>query len=80
MDKIHLFHDMGLDVFAIDYHGYGTSGGAPTESALTGDAMAAYFYLADKRNVKLERLLYLLAKTSARRWPSTWPRGWRQRD
>jgi len=56
MDKIHLFHDMGLDVFAIDYHGYGTSGGAPTESALTGDAMAAYFYLVDKRNVKLGRL------------------------
>src|ERR1700733_7389102 len=25
LDKIHLLHDMGLDVFAIDYHGYGTS-------------------------------------------------------
>ena len=56
LEKIHLFHDMGLDVFAIDYHGYGASGGAPTESALTGDAMAAYFYLVDKRNVKIERL------------------------
>jgi fermentation-respiration switch protein FrsA (DUF1100 family) len=56
LDKIHLFHDMGLDVFAIDYHGYGASAGAPTESALSGDAMAAYFYLVDKRNVKLERL------------------------
>ena len=56
LEKIRLFHDMGLDVFAIDYHGYGASGGAPTESALTGDAMAAYFYLVDKRNVKLERL------------------------
>ncbi len=56
LEKIHLFHDMGLDVFAIDYHGYGASGGAPSESALTGDAMAAYFYLVDKRNVKLERL------------------------
>lgn len=56
LEKIHLFHDMGLDVFAIDYHGYGTSSGAPTESALSGDALAAYFYLVDKRNVKLERL------------------------
>jgi hypothetical protein len=55
LDKIHLFHDMGLDVFAIDYHGYGASGGAPDETALAGDAMAAYFYLADKRNVKRER-------------------------
>ncbi|HTS17982.1 MAG TPA: alpha/beta hydrolase [Verrucomicrobiae bacterium] len=56
LEKIHLFHDMGLDVFAIDYHGYGASGGTPSESALTGDAMSAYFYLIDKRNVKPERL------------------------
>jgi len=56
LEKIHLFHDMGLDVFAIDYHGYGASSGAPRESALTGDALAAYFYLVGKRNVKLERL------------------------
>jgi hypothetical protein len=56
LDKLHLYHDMGLDVFAIDYHGYGASGGTPSESALNGDAMAAYFYLADKRNVKPERL------------------------
>ena len=56
LEKIHLFHDMGLDVFTIDYHGYGKSGGAPTERALTGDALAAYFYLAEKRNVKPERL------------------------
>jgi alpha-beta hydrolase superfamily lysophospholipase len=56
LEKIHLFHDMGLDVFAIDYHGYGASGGVPSESALNGDAMAAYFYLADKRNVKPEQL------------------------
>jgi uncharacterized protein len=56
LEKLHLFHDMGLDVFAIDYHGYGASGGTPSESALAGDALAAYFYLADKRNVKPERL------------------------
>ncbi|HVM60900.1 MAG TPA: alpha/beta hydrolase [Verrucomicrobiae bacterium] len=56
LEKIHLFHDMGLDVFAIDYHGYGASGGTPSESALTGDALAAYFYLVEKRNVKPERM------------------------
>ncbi len=56
LEKIHLFHDMGLDVFAIDYHGYGASGGAPSERALTGDALAAYFYLVGKRHVKLEQL------------------------
>ena len=56
LEKIRFFHDMGLDVFAIDYHGYGASGGAPSESGLTGDAIAAYFYLVDKRNVKPGRL------------------------
>src|SRR5579859_7841005 len=56
LDKIHLFHDMGLDVFIIDYHGYGKSGGLPSERALRNDAMAAYFYLTGKRQVSLEQL------------------------
>ena len=56
LEKIHFFHDMGLDVFAIDYHGFGRSGGAPSERALTGDALAAYGYLTGKRGVKPERL------------------------
>ena len=56
LEKLRLFHDMGLDVFAIDYHGYGASGGTPSERALTGDALAAYFYLVDKHKVKPERL------------------------
>jgi fermentation-respiration switch protein FrsA (DUF1100 family) len=56
LEKIHFFHDMGLDVFIIDYHGYGKSGGAPSERALTGDALAAYFYLTEKHAVRPERL------------------------
>jgi fermentation-respiration switch protein FrsA (DUF1100 family) len=56
LEKIHLFHDMGLDVFIIDYHGYGKSGGEPGERALTGDALAAYFYLTEQRHLKPERI------------------------
>ena len=56
LEKIRLFHDLGLDVFIIDYHGYGQSDGAPSERALAGDALAAYFYLTQKRNVKPERI------------------------
>jgi hypothetical protein len=56
LEKIHLLHDMGLDVFTVDYHGYGKSGGAPSESGLASDAVAAYFYLTEKRHVKPERL------------------------
>lgn len=56
IEKIHLLHDMGLDVFTVDYHGYGQSGGAPSESGLTSDALAAYFYLTEKRHAKPERV------------------------
>jgi len=54
--KIHLLHDMGLDVFTVDYHGYGKSGGTPSESGLASDAFAAYSYLMDQRHVKPERV------------------------
>jgi uncharacterized protein len=56
IEKVHLLHDMGVDVFMIDYEGYGKSGGSPSESALTSDALTAYFYLTVKRNVKTEHL------------------------
>jgi len=56
LEKIHLLHDMGVDVFAIDYHGYGKSGGAPSESGLASDADASYFYLTEKRHVKPEQV------------------------
>ncbi|HXI84088.1 MAG TPA: alpha/beta hydrolase [Verrucomicrobiae bacterium] len=56
LPKVHLLHDMGLDVFTVDYHGYGKSGGTPSESGLASDALAAYFYLRDNRHVNPERL------------------------
>jgi uncharacterized protein len=56
LEKVHLFHDMGLNVFIIDYHGYGKSGGTPSERALTGDALIAYFYLSEKHHVTSDRL------------------------
>jgi len=56
LEKVHLLHDMGLDVFTVDYHGYGKSGGTPSESGLASDAFAAYFFLREKHLVKPERL------------------------
>ena len=56
LEKVHLLHDMGLDVFTVDYRGYGKSGGTPSESGLISDAVAAYSYLTEKRHVKPERL------------------------
>ena len=56
LDKIRFFHDLGLEVFAIDYRGYGKSGGTPSERGLADDAVAAYFYLVEQRGAKPERL------------------------
>jgi uncharacterized protein len=51
LPKIVLFHLMGLNVFIIEYRGYGISEGLPTEKGVYQDAMAAYDYLVGKRKV-----------------------------
>ena len=56
LQKIRLFHDLGLDVFIIDYRGYGKSGGTPSERGLSQDGVAAYSYVVEKRGVKPQRL------------------------
>lgn len=45
MDKLTLLHELGLDVFIIDYRGYGRSDGKPNEQGTYHDAQAAYEYL-----------------------------------
>lgn len=47
----------GFAVFAIDYHGYGCSGGRATEKALYADAQAALRYLRDTLHVAPERVI-----------------------
>jgi fermentation-respiration switch protein FrsA (DUF1100 family) len=56
LDRLRLFHDAGLDVFIIDYRGYGKSEGTPSEHGLGLDALAAYFFLTETRGVPAERL------------------------
>lgn len=51
LDKIKIFHDLGLNIFIIDYRGYGKSEGAPSEAGLYLDAKAAYSYLTDNVNI-----------------------------
>jgi len=45
------FHNLGLSVFIIDYHGYGQSAGKPTEENLYRDADAAWRYLTGERGI-----------------------------
>lgn len=45
-------HSLGVNVFAIDYQGFGRSAGShPTERLLDDDAVAAWTYLTDTRHI-----------------------------
>ncbi len=48
-ESIELFHRLGLNVFIIDYRGYGQSEGSPGEQGLYRDANAAWRYLVEEK-------------------------------
>ena len=49
--------DVGLNLLAFDYRGYGESGGTASEQGLYRDADAAYRYLREKRGVPASRII-----------------------
>jgi fermentation-respiration switch protein FrsA (DUF1100 family) len=49
--------ELGLNLLAFDYRGYGESGGKATEQGLYRDADAAYRYLRDRRGVPANRII-----------------------
>src|SRR3954470_19942334 len=48
--------ELGLNLLAFDYRGYGESGGTASEQGLYRDADAAYRYLRDNRGVPASRI------------------------
>ncbi|MSU46083.1 MAG: alpha/beta hydrolase [Lacunisphaera sp.] len=56
-DHLAQFVAAGYAVFAVDYHGYGRSGGTPSEAGLYADAETAYDYLRTKLGVPAERIV-----------------------
>jgi fermentation-respiration switch protein FrsA (DUF1100 family) len=48
---------LGLNLLAFDYRGYGESGGAPSEAGLYRDADAAYRYLTNQRGIPGDRIV-----------------------
>ncbi len=57
LEKIQIFHDLGLNLFIIDYRGYGRSQGRPSENGIYLDAKAAYDYLLNQRKIKPEQII-----------------------
>ncbi|HUR94386.1 MAG TPA: alpha/beta hydrolase [Gemmatimonadales bacterium] len=49
--------DLGLNLLAFDYRGYGESTGDPSEAGLYADAEAAYHYLRERLGVPPERIV-----------------------
>ncbi|MBI3617970.1 MAG: alpha/beta hydrolase [Candidatus Omnitrophica bacterium] len=57
LEKILLFHQMGLNVLIIDYRGYGESQGRPSEAGIYKDAVAAYDYLLTRQDIDRSRII-----------------------
>jgi fermentation-respiration switch protein FrsA (DUF1100 family) len=51
------FRDLGVNLFAYDYRGFGASDGAPSEAGLYTDAGAAYRYVTDSLHVPPSRII-----------------------
>jgi len=51
------FRDLGVNLFAYDYRGYGASNGVPSERGVYADASAAYRYLTDSLHVPPSRII-----------------------
>lgn len=49
--------NLGLNVFAIDYRGYGLSEGSPSEQGLYLDGRAAFDYLVKQRHISPRRII-----------------------
>lgn len=50
-ESVEVFHRLGLNVFIIDYRGYGKSTGKPSEKGMYADARTAWHYLNQERAI-----------------------------
>ena len=56
LEKIRLFHSLGVHVFIIDYRGYGRSEGSSSEQTMYDDAMAAFDYLVSRNDIAVDKI------------------------
>jgi len=57
VEKIHILHELGGNVFIVDYRGYGLSEGRPTENGVYLDAEAAFDALMDRSDIDHDRII-----------------------
>ncbi len=59
-DRLHavqLFHQLGMNVCIFDYRGYGKSTGRPSEAGTYADALAAWHFLTQTRQLAPEQII-----------------------
>mgnify|MGYP001814616303 FL=1 len=56
-ESIEIFHRLGLNVFIIDYRGYGNSQGKPGEQGLYLDAKAAWQFLIEEKGFSANNIV-----------------------
>lgn len=59
LERLRMYHRLGVDVFMVDYHGFGQSDGTPSEENLYRDADAAWLYLTRERAVEPGKIVVL---------------------
>lgn len=57
IETAQMFHRWGLNVFMIDYRGYGNSGGKPSESGTHRDAETAWGFLVNHKKIAPEKIV-----------------------
>jgi fermentation-respiration switch protein FrsA (DUF1100 family) len=57
LEKITMFHRIGVNVLIVDYRGYGRSQGSPTEEGMYLDAQAAYDYLLSRQDIDPTKII-----------------------
>ena len=57
VETLRFWHDLGFDILALDYRGYGRSGGRPSEQGLHGDVRTAWTWLTGRRGVRASRVV-----------------------
>jgi fermentation-respiration switch protein FrsA (DUF1100 family) len=57
LERIAIFRRLGLGTFLVDYRGYGSSGGRPSEQGTYRDARAAWRYLTETRGLSSSTII-----------------------
>jgi len=57
LESIQLFHKLRLSTFIFDYRGYGGSEGTPTEAGTYQDALAAWNFLIQEKEIPQDKII-----------------------